>query len=130
MTIKELEEFCHQQDFDGRIGELIIDGLYMDLDRKFYSGPTVIYCPPECKYVYITPKLTIKIDTSLYSNRYYRYETVPRSERGFASDMTVIYKKYRLSDDNAVKNAILKLKEKWKNELNKLKIADIEKDFK
>lgn len=45
-------------------------------------------------------------------------------------DMTVIYKKYSMSDDNAVKNAILKLKEKWKNELNKLKIADIEKDFK
>jgi hypothetical protein len=35
-----------------------------------------------------------------------------------------------MSDDNAVKNAILKLKEKWKIELNKLKIADIEKDFK
>jgi len=130
MTIKELEEFCHQQDFNGRIGEVVIDGLYMDLDRKLYLGPTVIYCPPKSKYVYITPKLTIEVDTSVYSNKYYRYETFHRSESGYVSDMTVIYKKYSLSDDNAVKNAILKLKEKWKNELNKLKIADIEKDFK
>ena len=130
MTIKELEEFCHQQDFNGRIGEIVINALYIDLDRKLYSGPTVIYCPPKCKYVYITPKLTIEVDTSVYSNKYYRYETVPRYERGYVSDMTVIYKKYSMSDDNAVKNAILKLKEKWKNELNKLKIADIEKDFK
>ena len=129
MTIKELEEFCHQQNFAGRISEIVIDALYMDLDRKLYSCPTVIYCPPKSKYVYITPKLTIEIDTSFYSNKYYRYETVPR-ERGTVSDMTVIYKKYSLSDDNAVKNAILKLKEKWKNELNKLKIANIEKDFK
>lgn len=128
MTIKELEEFCHQQDFAGRIGEVVIGALYMDLDRKLYSGPTVIYCPPKCKYVYITPKLTIEVDTNVYSNKYYRYETVPRSESEI-SDMTFIYKKYSLSDDNAVKNAILKLKEKWKNELNKLKIAYIEKDF-
>lgn len=130
MTIKELEEFCHQQDFNGRIGEVVIDGLYIDLDRKLYSGPTVIYCPPKSKYVYITPKLTIEVDTSVYSNKYYRYETFLRSESGYVPDMTVIYKKYSMSDDNAVKNAILKLKEKWKNELNKLKIADIEKDFK
>lgn len=130
MTIKELEEFCHQQNFNGRTDEIVIGALYMDLDRKLYSGPTVIYCPPKDKYVYITPKLTIEVDTSVYSNKYYRYETVFRFERGYVSDMTVIYKKYSMSDDNAVKNAILKLKEKWKNELNKLKIADIEKDFK
>lgn len=128
MTIKELEEFCHQQDFDGRISEVVTGALYMDLDRKLYSGPTVIYCPPKSKYVYITPKLTIEVDTYVYSNKYYRYETVPRYESKI-SDMTVIYKKYSLSDDNAVKNAILKLKEKWKKELNKLKIAYIEKDF-
>lgn len=130
MTIKELEEFCHQQNFNGRTGEIVIGALYMDLDRILYSGPTVIYCPPKYKYVYITPKLTIEVNTYVYSNKYYRYETVLRSESGYVPDMTVIYKKYSMSDDNAVKNAILKLKEKWKNELNKLKIADIEKDFK
>lgn len=129
MTIKELEEFCHQQDFDGRTGEIVNGALYMDLERKLYSGPTVIYCPPKSKYVYITPKLTIEIDTYVYSNKYYRYTTVPIDESGI-SDMTIIYKKYSMFDDNAVKNAILKLKEKWKNELNKLKIANIEKDFK
>lgn len=135
MTIYELEQFCHELGFFGEVGDCVTDALYADLGKEKFGGPTLIYCPPEQKYVYISPKLKIgkTSDRGYIPNPYigrkiYYYEGV-HVERGESSDMTTIYPRYKLSDTDAVKNALVELKRKWKEEMNKLKVKEIDKDF-
>jgi hypothetical protein len=68
MTIKELENLCHQLEFTGDIGDCVRNALYCELDQNIYSGPTLIYCPPEHKYVYVSPKSQpfLLYETSLF----------------------------------------------------------------
>ena len=121
MTIKELENLCHQLEFTGDVGDCVKNALYCELDQNIYSGPTLIYCPPEHKYVYVSPQLTIKKDkTGLY------YQSVPRE---FGTTMPDIYTKYELKDDEAIIKAVTNLKKLWKEQLNNLRLKDITHDF-
>lgn len=121
MTIKELETLCHQLEFTGDIGDCVRNALYCELDQNKCSGPTLIYCPPEHKYVYVSPQLTIMKDKNgLY------YQSVPRE---FGTTMTEIYTKFELKDDESIIKAITNLKKLWKEQLNNLRLKDIKHDF-
>ena len=135
MTIKELEHLCHELGFHGNISDCVTDALYADLDKKIYGGPTLIYCPPEHNYVYISPRLKIgkTSDKEYIPNPYvrkkiYYYEGV-HLKPGETGDMTKNYTRYNLSDTDKVKNALIELKRKWKEEMNRLRVKEISKDF-
>ena len=123
MTIKELEELCHQLEFTGNIGDCVKNALYCELDQQKYSGPTLIYCPPEHKYVYVSPELTIEKNSK---NGSFYYQSVPRE---YGTTMPNIYTKCDLNDDEAIIKAITNLKKLWKEQLNSLRIEDIKHDF-
>ena len=123
MTIKELEKLCHQFEFTGVVGDCVKKALYCELDDRIYSGPTLIYCPPEHKYVYVSPQLTI---TKNSEDNEFHYKSVPRE---FGTMMTVIYTKYDLNDDEAVIKALANLKKLWKEQLNNLQLDNIKHDF-
>ena len=135
MTIKELEQFCHELGFCGVVGDCVKDALYADLGKEKFGGPTLIYCPPEHRYVYISPRLKIGktsdkgyIPNPWVRKKIYYYEGV-HLERDESGDMTKHYTRYKLSDTDAVKNALMELKRKWKKEMNRLKVKEISKDF-
>lgn len=121
MTIKELETLCHQLEFTGNIGDCVINALYCELDQNIYSGPTLIYCPPEHKYVYISPEIEItKCKKGFY------YKSVPRE---LGTTMPEIYTKCELKDDETIIKALTNLKKLWKEQLNNLRLKDIKHDF-
>ena len=121
MNIKELEQLCHRLGFTGDIGDCVRNALYSELDHNKYSGPTLIYCPPEHKYVYVSPQLTIT-----KNKKGFYYQSVPRE---FGTTMPDIYTKCELKDDESVIKAITNLKKLWKEQLINLRLNDIKNDF-
>ena len=124
MTMKELEQFCIGLGFNGKIGARcgIPDALYCDLGPD-YDGPTVIYAPPGDENVYIAEDMTMKL--SKIKPYKYEYDT----NGGEDGDMTVIYRQYKLKNNEEVQNAIYALKYEWKECLTKIRIKKAKSDF-
>ena len=129
MNPTELENLTKSIGLNGEVGECVLGALYATLRNSPYHWVTLVYMPGGCdKYVYIADKLEWYLYKGNMEEPVYliRYKDL---EKFNITNMTAIYPKYKMTDDEQIKQAIGNLAKELKSIQCEIKKHQMGVDF-
>lgn len=129
MNPKELENLTKSIGLNGEVGECILGALYATFRNSPYHCVTLVYMPGGTdKYVYIADKLEWYMYQGNMEEPVYLIRCKDL-EKFNITNMTAIYPKYKMTDDEQIKQAIGNLAKELKSIQCEIKKHQMGVDF-